>query len=152
MVGGARESIESYPDKYRLVLNRRKGFIRVALQTGASLVPVISFGENNAYMTVQTPKGSLLRNIQEKILQWFLIGAPVLLGRGIFNYTIGILPFRTPIYTVVGSPIDVEKCENPSKEQIEKLHAIYKQELIKLFDDNKEKYSKNKNIELEIIN
>ncbi len=151
LIGGARESIESYPDKYRLILNRRKGFVKLAMNTGASLVPVISFGENDAYMTIQNPKGSFLRTIQEKILEWFLIGTPVMRGRGIFNYTVGILPFRKPIYTVVGKPIDVEKVSNPTQEQIDVLHAVYKTELINLFEEYKHKYSTNKNVELEII-
>ena len=31
------------------VMNKRKGFVRIALQTGAKLVPVIGFGENDLY-------------------------------------------------------------------------------------------------------
>lgn len=33
-MGGAAESLESFPGRYRLVLRKRKGFIRIALQTG----------------------------------------------------------------------------------------------------------------------
>ena len=51
IVGGAAESLEAFPGQYRLVLRKRKGFIRIALETGASLVPVFSFGENGENKT-----------------------------------------------------------------------------------------------------
>ena len=37
------------PGTFNVVLGRRKGFVRLALQTGASLVPVVSFGENDMF-------------------------------------------------------------------------------------------------------
>jgi len=46
VVGGAQESLLAKPGSLRLVLQRRKGFCRVAIRTGAWLVPVLSFGEN----------------------------------------------------------------------------------------------------------
>ena len=49
VVGGAKESLYAYPGKNTLVLKRRKGFAKIALETGASLVPVYAFGENNMY-------------------------------------------------------------------------------------------------------
>lgn len=33
------------------VLKKRMGFVRVAMRSGASLVPVIAFGETNTYAT-----------------------------------------------------------------------------------------------------
>ncbi len=49
IVGGEREQRQSAPDTYKFVLKNRKGFVRIALKTGASLVPAISFGENNTF-------------------------------------------------------------------------------------------------------
>lgn len=44
-VGGAQEAMKSKPGEYKIYLKKRKGFIKVVLETGASLVPVFSFGE-----------------------------------------------------------------------------------------------------------
>jgi 2-acylglycerol O-acyltransferase 2 len=49
VVGGARESLDAQPHTLRLVLRCRKGFIKLAIRTGADLVPVLAFGENDLY-------------------------------------------------------------------------------------------------------
>ena len=64
------------------------------------LVPVFSFGENDIFRQVSNPRGSRLREIQVKI-QKTVAFAPVLFyGRGIFQYSFGLLPHRKPIHTV----------------------------------------------------
>lgn len=76
-IGGATESLYSYPGTMDLVLQRRTGFIRVALQTGASLVPVINFGENELYNTVRGSSRSALRRFQSYALSLlFLLSQP----------------------------------------------------------------------------
>ena len=47
--GGALEALITDKDKIRLVINRRKGFIKLALRFGVDLVPVFSFGEQYIY-------------------------------------------------------------------------------------------------------
>ena len=42
-VGGAREAFDAIPHKMDLTLKTRKGFVAVAVQAGASIVPVIGF-------------------------------------------------------------------------------------------------------------
>lgn len=63
-VGGATESLYCKPNTCDLVLERRKGFVRVALQTGASVVPVLNFGENELYNTYRPPVKSATRQFQ----------------------------------------------------------------------------------------
>ena len=63
-IGGATESLYAGPGTMNLVLQRRKGFVRVALQTGACLVPVINFGENELYSTIRGSPKSALRQFQ----------------------------------------------------------------------------------------
>lgn len=52
VVGGALEALDARPGSVDLTLRRRRGFVRLALQSGADLVPVYSFGENELYEQV----------------------------------------------------------------------------------------------------
>ena len=47
VVGGAPEALLAKPGKPEIILEPRKGFIKLALQLGTDLVPVFGFGEND---------------------------------------------------------------------------------------------------------
>lgn len=66
----------------------------------ASLVPIFSFGENDLYNTVENPKGSKLRKIQETFQKYTNVSPPIFYGRGVFNYDYGMLPLRKKVATV----------------------------------------------------
>ena len=72
----------------------------IHLVFSASLVPVFCFGENDLFCQAENPKGSSLRNFQERFKNIFGFSPPLFYGRGVFNYTFGILPFRRPIQTI----------------------------------------------------
>jgi len=57
VVGGAPEAANSDKDCLKLVLNRRKGFVKLALRYGVDLVPTFSFGEYVIYDQVANPIG-----------------------------------------------------------------------------------------------
>lgn len=96
-VGGAAEAYFCRPGEYKLVLKKRKGFIRIALQTGAPLVPVISFGETDLFDQVRGEENSRFHKFQEFVRKVTSI-APVLpIGRGFLQDSIGIIPRRKPL-------------------------------------------------------
>ncbi|KAL7302994.1 hypothetical protein TKK_0004219 [Trichogramma kaykai] len=143
IVGGASEAFESRPNTYKILLKRRKGFIRVALKNGAPLVPVFSFGETDIYDQVNNPEGSLLRKFQEYIKKKVGIAPIIPIGRGFFQYSFGFVPKRKPIFVVVGRPIETPKIEHPTQEEINEYHAKFTEELINLFETHKTKYLNN---------
>lgn len=57
VVGGQHEMLDARPGSFRLTLRDRRGFVRKALQHGADLVPVFSFGENDLMNQVANPVG-----------------------------------------------------------------------------------------------
>ncbi|GMR59933.1 hypothetical protein PMAYCL1PPCAC_30128, partial [Pristionchus mayeri] len=133
-------ALDAHPGNHVLTLNKRKGFIKLALETGAQLVPCYGFGENDLYIQAANEQGSLVRRFQTFVKKMWGVSPVIFHGRGVFNYNVGLLPFRKQLNTVLGAPIPVEKTENPSQEQIDSLHEQYIQKLTELFDAHKTKY------------
>lgn len=148
VVGGVREQRNcTYPNTYKFVLKTRRGFVRIAIQTGASLVPAISFGEND-YYSFTDYKPNWLRRFFKNADNW----PSIPLGRGLLQYNFGILPRRHPITTVIGAPIHVEKISNPTIEDIFKIHELFCTRIVELFEEHKRKYVKQfENVHLELI-
>ncbi|XP_045468419.1 2-acylglycerol O-acyltransferase 1-like [Harmonia axyridis] len=140
VVGGAEEVFHSNPGVHSIFLKNRKGFIKVALRNGCPLVPVYSFGENEVYGQYEFGEGSIMRKLQRMLKKLTGIALPIPKGRGLFQYSFGVLPYRRPINVVVGDPIDVQKTENPSQEQIDNLHQLFEQKMVELFESQKKYY------------
>lgn len=143
VLGGAKESLDARPSsEYLLTLKSRKGFVKIALANGASLVPVFSFGENDLYEQVANPRGSKLREIQVNIQKRLGYAVPFFKGRGIFQYAVGFLPNRHAIDTYVGEPIHLPKIEREkiTSELVDKYHAEYVEALTRLFDTHKARH------------
>jgi 2-acylglycerol O-acyltransferase 2 len=140
VVGGAAEALDARPGLFDLTLRNRKGFVKIALQNGASLVPCLGFGENELFNQVPNPRGSKLRDFQDWMRRKLSFSVPLFWGRGIWNYDFGILPRRNPITVVTGAPVDVPRIEFPSQQDIDETHAKYVTALQKLFDDNYQEY------------
>lgn len=100
MVGGAQEAFYTKPGRYQIHLLKRKGFCRIALQTGTSIVPVISFNEPELYDQITSPEGTLFRRAQEYLKNLTGIAPVIFSGRGLFQYSYGIVPHRKPLFIV----------------------------------------------------
>ncbi|KAJ4002857.1 diacylglycerol O-acyltransferase 1 [Fusarium irregulare] len=153
VVGGARESLEAQPGSLRLILKSRKGFIKMALRTGADLVPVIGFGENDLYDQLSPKTHPIVHQIQMILLKVFKFTLPALHGRGVLNYDVGLMPYRRPVNIVMGRPIRVDKAHGPQPAQndIDELHERYVQEVEKLWETYKDQFAVDRKAEMEFI-
>ena len=82
VVGGARESLEATPFNLRLVLKKRKGFVKLAIRTGADLVPVLAFGENDIYEQLDTNEHPHVHKVQLLIKKFMGFTIPLFHARG----------------------------------------------------------------------
>ncbi|XP_069920577.1 2-acylglycerol O-acyltransferase 3 [Oryctolagus cuniculus] len=137
--GGAQEALYTAQRRHRLELLNRKGFVRLALRHGASLVPVYSFGENDTFRCKAFSKGSWQYLCQVTCKRVTSIAPCIFWGRGLFLHkSCGLLPLPVPITTVVGGPIPVPQCSSPSQEQVDHYHRLYMDALERLFEEHKE--------------
>ncbi|XP_055374652.1 2-acylglycerol O-acyltransferase 1-like [Condylostylus longicornis] len=151
IVGGAQEALLARPKNYELFLNKRKGFVKLAIKTGAPLVPVFSFGEVDIFDQASNPVGSKVRRFQEAFKKLTGISPAFFFGRGFLQYAFGWVPYRTPVTVVVGAPIPVNRNLNPTTLEIDDLHSKFVTALTELFETHKSKYLLNgENITLKI--
>ncbi|OJT07156.1 Diacylglycerol O-acyltransferase 2B [Trametes pubescens] len=130
VVGGAAESLSAHPGTADLTLRKRLGFIKIAIQHGADLVPVFSFGENDIFQQMPNEKGTTLYTLQKKFQNVFGFTLPLFHGRGLLNYNLGLMPYRKRIVAVIGRPIHVVQCDKPSLEEIRHVQEQYIDELM----------------------
>ncbi|KAL2834523.1 diacylglycerol acyltransferase-domain-containing protein [Aspergillus cavernicola] len=153
VIGGARESLNASPRSLRLVLKRRKGFIKLAIRTGADLVPVLAFGENDLYEQVRSDSHPLIHKFQMLVKQTLGFTIPLFHARGVFNYDVGLMPYRHPLNIVVGRPIQVVQQQDRNKiddAYINQLHSEYVRELERLWEEWRDVYAKGSS-DIEIV-
>mmetsp|Transcript_20666 Transcript_20666/g.39889 ORF Transcript_20666/g.39889 Transcript_20666/m.39889 type:complete len:245 (+) Transcript_20666:1554-2288(+) len=122
--GGQEEMIGSRSDSTRVpIVTKHRGFVRLALQQGANLVPVYSFGETQTFDNVAAP-----HSWQRWCVKQF--------RANLICFPYGVLPMLprpTRLTIAVGKPIPVPKIENPTDEQIAVYHHRYFNALNNLF-------------------
>ena len=123
---------------HQVHLLNRKGFIRIAIQSGASVVPAIGFGENELFHTVDNETPGLGRNLyklQVLMMKHFSFSAPVVTN---------LLPKREKVVVVMGQPISTKgsKCSEPSQELIDRIHKEYCEQVERVWNEHKDLYGK----------
>ncbi|CDI80554.1 dgat2l1-prov protein, putative, partial [Eimeria acervulina] len=133
VVGGAKEALLGKGGENNLVLKRRKGMFEIALQTGSSLVPVFSLGENDMYDWIEanTFICRFLKFVSRKTMAFFGFSLPLIYGRGLLQLT---MPKRVKIIEVVGDPIPAPLIPNPSQKDIEELRQRYCEALHRVYE------------------
>ena len=132
-VGGEKEQLMTMPGRHQVYVSGRKGFVKLALEYGVPLVPMYTFGENEAYSTSSALMG--FRRWLQRTLQ---LGVPLAWGRwGSF------VPLPVPLHVEIGTPVPVgppKKREDITSQDIDALHAIFEASLRALFDRTKAKH------------
>ena len=155
VVGGARESLDARPKTLRLVLKSRKGFVKLAIRMGADLVPTLAFGENDLYDQVDSEKRPWVHKGQMLVKKLMGFTVPLFHARGVFNYDVGLMPYRTQVNIVVGRPIKVVQQGKDDgavdPKYLDEIHEKYVEELMRLWDSHKDTFAKDREHDIEII-
>jgi 2-acylglycerol O-acyltransferase 2 len=70
---------------------------------------------------------------------------------GVFNYDVGLMPYRRPINIVVGKPILIKQHKNPDAAYVDRIHAEYTEELLRIWEEWKDTFARTRVSELEIV-
>lgn len=135
--GGVAEVFESNEDDECIVLRQRKGLIKLAIRTGADLVPSYLFGNTkllSCWGGEGIPGG---RNFLETLSR--RVGFALIIIYGRFGLPI---PRRVPILGVTGKAIPTHhiQCEEPTIEQVDMIQKQLLDAMVDIFDRYKGLY------------
>lgn len=125
--GGVREMLFMEHDREVVYLKQRLSFIRIAIETGAPLVPCFIFGQTHVYNWWK-PKGNVYNQLSRALrfaplAFWGMFGSPI--------------PFPRPMYVAVGKPIALKKNPQPTQEEVSEVQAIFISSLQELYERHK---------------
>ena len=128
-IGGAQESEYSGRGSTTLIIDKRNGIFRLALETGAKIVPVYTFGNNDIYRSYSWDICGIFNMFKVVTGMWF--------PRGYF------LLSRHRFITVVGNPVEIndiidlkyqDQDLDVTDEMVARLKTRYIKSLTELFD------------------
>mmetsp|Transcript_6205 Transcript_6205/g.9355 ORF Transcript_6205/g.9355 Transcript_6205/m.9355 type:complete len:325 (-) Transcript_6205:87-1061(-) len=128
--GGVQEvAYLGNPKECVLFLRKRFGIIKMAMEEGIPLIPSMTFGLHKAY-DFWVPSSDFAVRLGRRI--GFL---PMIF------FGLGGVPFAQakpcPLSVVVGKPIMLPHKSTPTTEEIAKYHAIFIDEMVRLYEENK---------------
>jgi len=129
--GGEAEQIRTLRGREEVYVQKRMGFIKLALRKKVPVVPVYVFGVSDMYHT---------SNAAFPLREWLVknLGVAVVLTLGKYGWPLCPINVKTTI--VFGKPIEM-KCKEagkPTDEEVQAKHKEFVVALEKLFDDNKQ--------------
>lgn len=135
--GGFEEGNLTNCKEDRVFIKQRKGFVKYALQGGYRVYPSYTFGENKMYYTINGFDWLNLFMAKMKMPFAVFIGKRFLYPDD-----------QIEINTVIGNGIPFPKIDNPSVEDVERFHVIYMENLVALYNENKEKFGGSKSLKI----
>ena len=129
-LGGADEMGRVKHKQLELVIKKRKGIFKIALETGTPIVPVLTYGENEIFPLIESDFLNWLNDSFYSTLKgrFYL---PSLQSVG--NWANLLVRPLEPVHTYTGRPIYVKKIENPTDRHIRSLRNIYIRRVRELF-------------------
>ena len=121
-VGGMAELFKTSPKRDAVYLKGRKGFIKIALRSGADVLPCYFFG-NTTVLEAMTygPLADLSRKL----------GVSMTLFWGRFFLP---MPKRVPLTYARGRPLGLPHIPEPTEAEIDHWHAVYCERVKELFE------------------
>ena len=115
----------------KLVIKKRTGIFKIALETGTPIVPVLTYGETEIF---PMSENTFLVQYNDFLYEHFRIRFPFPTITSLTNWLkLSATPLNE-IKTYTGKPIIVKHIPKPSKKQIAKLRDLYIARVRDLFE------------------
>ncbi|KAJ3392694.1 Diacylglycerol O-acyltransferase 2-like protein 6 [Entophlyctis sp. JEL0112] len=146
-IGGAEEFMLMQPGTMDLVVKKRKGFARVAIETGPARGPGVPVGATHNGTPLGPPGARALSSTTRRLARF---AVPIITGRWGTPF-----PRRgVRLVTVIGAPIHpppLAAGESLRHEDVDLLHARYLEALKELYEQHKDTYFAHRVKDMEFV-
>jgi 2-acylglycerol O-acyltransferase 2 len=133
--GGVSEVLKMEKEREVVYLRKRYGFVKIAIQSGAALMPAYAFGATRTYSWWRLGPPLMTKKLAERISKILLFAPIVFWGR-----FFGPCPRRGRVVTVYGPPIEVKQTDEPTQEYVREVLDKFIEELEKVYRENRDEF------------